>query len=237
MPSGPRYAIYFVPDAQSALFRFGSAVIGYDSYTGQPACRLKAFAKQHQFWDEITAEPRRYGFHATLKAPFHLPPSSTESELVRALHDFGKTAQSCPPFKPSLEMLRGFAAIVPERLSEAVNALAASSVTAFETFRAPMTPQDRARRVAAGLDKSQIDNLDRWGYPYVFAAFEFHMTLTGHVPVELRDNVLVMLREAYRNACGDDQITVDRVVLLRQDHAAQPFRVIDQALLKRPDQV
>jgi hypothetical protein len=35
--------------------------------------------------------------------------------------------------------------------------------------------------VAAGLNQSQVANLDRWGYPYLFADFRFHMTLTGKV--------------------------------------------------------
>ena len=33
----PRYAVYFVPAADSDLYRFGSAVLQYDGYTGRPA--------------------------------------------------------------------------------------------------------------------------------------------------------------------------------------------------------
>ena len=33
---GPRYAIYFVPPAEGALYRFGDfGVIGYDCYSGR----------------------------------------------------------------------------------------------------------------------------------------------------------------------------------------------------------
>ena len=76
-------------------------------------------------------------------------------------------------------MLSGFTAIVPGRANPAVNALAADCTTIFDAFRAPMSPQERARRLASGLNQSQIENLDRWGYPYLFADFRFHMTLTG----------------------------------------------------------
>ena len=71
----PRYAIYFVPPAETEFFRFGSAVLGYDCYTGASVGRPAALDAEPEFWDRLTAEPRRYGFHATLKAPFTLSPS------------------------------------------------------------------------------------------------------------------------------------------------------------------
>ncbi len=30
----PRYAIYYAPDADSALSRFGAKILGYDPFTG-----------------------------------------------------------------------------------------------------------------------------------------------------------------------------------------------------------
>ncbi|MGL4557092.1 MAG: DUF1045 domain-containing protein, partial [Afipia sp.] len=36
MPQYPRYAIYFVPSAQNALYCFGAALLGYDAYSGKP---------------------------------------------------------------------------------------------------------------------------------------------------------------------------------------------------------
>ena len=33
----PRYAIYFVPPANSDLHRFGAGFLGYDCYTGEDA--------------------------------------------------------------------------------------------------------------------------------------------------------------------------------------------------------
>src|SRR5262245_64223006 len=83
---GPRYAIFFVPPADDVLYGFGSGVLGYNSYTGEAQSRpeeLDAGA-----WDQLTAEPRRYGFHATLKAPFHLLPNCTEAQLASAVRSF-----------------------------------------------------------------------------------------------------------------------------------------------------
>ncbi|MGZ5842080.1 MAG: DUF1045 domain-containing protein, partial [Xanthobacteraceae bacterium] len=140
-----------------------------------------------ELWDCLTAEPRRYGFHATLKAPFNLSPWCQEAQPVSALHRFAGRGHAIPALTPAVRMHRGFAAIVPAAASPAIDELAAKCTTIFDAFRVPMTAQERARRVAAGLNQSQIANLDRWGYPYLFADFRFHMTLTSRVDMKRRD--------------------------------------------------
>ncbi len=46
MPQHPRYAIYFVPSADSALYRFGAGLLGYDAFTGKARCRLLTASKR-----------------------------------------------------------------------------------------------------------------------------------------------------------------------------------------------
>ena len=227
----PRYAIYFVPAAASELFRFGSAVLGYDCYTGASVKRPPGFDAEPDLWDRLTAEPRRYGFHATLKAPFHLSPSCAEAQLVSALHSFAGLGHTIPAFTPMVQMLSGFAAIVPGAASPATDELAGKCTTIFDAFRAPMSAQERAQRVAAGLNQSQIANLDRWGYPFLFADFRFHMTLTGKIHLNQRD-VLDKLQGALSRACKDRVVPIERISLVRQNDAESPFRVIEQATLR-----
>lgn len=43
-----------------------------------------------------------------------------------------------------------------------------------------------ARRTAKELTERQLSHLASWGYPYVFDAFRFHMTLTGPVDAASR---------------------------------------------------
>jgi hypothetical protein len=228
----PRYAIYFVPSAATEFFRFGSAVLGYDCYTGGSIGRPAILNAEPELWDRLTAEPRRYGFHATLKAPFNLSPSCREAQLVSALHSFAGLGHALPALTPAVRMLSGFAAIVPAVASPAIDELAAKCTTIFDAFRAPMTAQERAQRVASGLNQSQIANLDRWGYPYLFADFRFHMTLTSRVDVERRDDVLAALQKALGRACKDRALAIERISLLRQNDANTPFRVIEQATLR-----
>ena len=227
----PRYAVYFVPAADSAPYRFGSSVLQYDCYTGHAVRPPGELENQLEEWRKATEEPRRYGFHATLKAPFYLAPSSSEAQLVSALHSFAAIGRMVATIQPVVTMLSGFTAIVPEQANPAVNALAADCTTIFDAFRAPMSPQERARRLASGLNQSQIENLDRWGYPYLFADFRFHMTLTGKIEVEQREQTVAVLRDIFQLTCGGP-IAIDRLVLTKQDTPATAFRVLSTAPLQ-----
>ena len=231
MDQGPRYAIYFVPAADSKLYRYGSSILGYDCYTGQPVDFLESFGAGAANWNELTAAPRRYGFHATLKAPFHLSPSCTEPQLVNALQNFAGLGHAVHTFAPTVRILDDFFAIVPVQADAALDALAASCTTLFDAYRAPMSPQERARRIALGLNQSQIQNLDRWGYPYVLSEFRFHMTLTGKVPVRRRNAILGILLDGLHSADVERSVALDRFALLRQASPDASFRVIGEATL------
>ncbi len=76
-----------------------------------------------------------------------------------------------------------------------------------------------------------MQNLERWGYPYVLDEFRFHMTLTGHLPADGRPVVQAYLRNAFAEACGSTPIRLDQIALLRQEPGA-PFRVACLARLR-----
>lgn len=230
--NGPRYAIYFIPPPSSRLYRYGSAVLGYDCYTGNDVAFPDSFGGSAVDWNELTAAPRRYGFHATLKAPFFLAPSCTEQQLVNALQNFAGLGHALHSFVPALRELEDFIAVVPQQPEASLNALAASCTTLFDAYRAPMSPQERARRLASDLSQSQIQNLDRWGYPFVLSDFRFHMTLTGAVPQRRRKAVLEVLRDGLHHMKVESPIALDRLTLMKQDTAQAPFRVLDQPVLK-----
>jgi len=229
---GARYAIYFVPAAESHLYQFGCSVLAYDCYTGETVRRGADFGASAAEWDRLTEEPRRYGFHATLKAPFHLSPACSEEQLISAVQSFAELSHSVPTIAPVVRMLSGFAGIVPARHEAATGALATKCTTMFDRFRAPMSPQERAQRLALGLNPGQIQNLERWGYPFLFSDFRFHMTLTGKIQPNRRDQVLASLQRTFDHACGGQPFAIDRVALMRQDDGNANFRVILQAPLR-----
>src|SRR5262249_54746601 len=105
-------------------------------------------------------------------------------------------------------------------------------VTAFDNFRSPVTPEERRRRLGAGLTNRQIENLDRWGYPYVLEDFRFHMTLTGPVDAGRRGAIVSLLQALLNRVNGGRSLPIARVVLVRQHAQTAPFHVVSHAELQ-----
>ncbi|CAL8975103.1 hypothetical protein RHODGE_RHODGE_04089 [Rhodoplanes serenus] len=232
MSDAPRYAVYFVPPIDSTLYRLGSALVGYDAYTGAELAP-PADADVPDDWPAVTAEPRRYGFHATLKAPFRLAAGSDETALRDAVLALAGEARPLPVIRPVVRSLDGFVAVVPAAPDAALAGLAADCVTRLDGFRAPLSAEDRARRAGALATARQRENLERWGYPWVLDDFRFHMTLTGRIADEhRRATVAGRMAALVARHHGDGPLAIDRLVLLRQAHPDARFRVIATAPLR-----
>jgi 2'-5' RNA ligase len=176
-------------------------------------------------WRELTGDPRKYGFHATLKAPLSLAPGRTEAELVAACAAFASTPRAIPVISPVVGSISGFIAVIPAEPPPELIRLAADCVSEFDSFRAPLTESDRARRNPSQLTPRQREHLDRWGYPYAMEDFRFHMTLTGRLDAARRDPVLAMLADRF-SACQLTTLPIDRIAVFRQENAASRFRVV-----------
>jgi putative phosphonate metabolism protein len=225
MSNPPRYALYFVPAPGSDLDRFGADHLGHDAFGGHELPFPDGITQAVPDWRDLTQDPRKYGFHATLKAPFALSSGKTEAELIAACEAFAATARPIPVITPVVNPISGFIAVVPAEQPVELNRLAADSVRDFDSFRAPLSAEDRARRNPSALTAAQVGHLDRWGYPYVMDEFRFHMTLTGRVPAERRDGIVALLRERFAKL-GLRTLAVDRIAVFRQDDAASRFRVL-----------
>jgi putative phosphonate metabolism protein len=185
-------------------------------------------------WREITRDPRKYGFHATLKAPMALADGKSEAELLAACEAFARAPRPIPVIKPVVNEIGDFIAVVPSQRSAELEQLAADAVSAFDGFRAPLTPADRARRRPEQLTPRQRDHLDRWGYPYVMEEFRFHMTLTGQLPAERREAVLAELRQRFA-AIELATLAIDAIAVFRQQDAKSQFRIVQRyELTARP---
>ncbi|ERF83788.1 DUF1045 domain-containing protein [Bradyrhizobium viridifuturi] len=228
MTTTPRYAIYYAPSPDSALHRFGSALLGYDAVSGDDLPFPDGVTPD---WREVTEDPRKYGFHATLKAPTALADGSNEAALLDACAAFAGRARRIPVIEPVVDAISGFIAVIPASRSDDLQQLAADCVTAFDPFRAPLTAEDRARRKPERLTARQCDYLDRWGYPYVMEEFRFHMTLTGRLSDERRGPIVARLRERFA-AVDLSTLAIDRIALFKQAEPASRFRIIGSWLLQ-----
>ncbi|MDD2545186.1 MAG: DUF1045 domain-containing protein [Burkholderiaceae bacterium] len=184
-PSAHRYAIYFAPPPDSPLGRAGAHWLGRCAATGQarpqPALPLPAPGALHH----LTRDPRRYGWHATLKAPFTLAEGLAPSDLRRAVQALAATRQpfELPPLAP--HWLGHFLALVPDPAQQAhpgcaaLNALAAACTTELHPLAQPLSDAELARRrQKSTLSPAQDQYLQRWGYPHVLDRYRFHLTLS-----------------------------------------------------------
>jgi uncharacterized protein DUF1045 len=159
------------------------------SATGNPVTPGIPAGWTRQAVDAITVDASRYGFHATLKAPFRLAEGRTPEELDAALARFAAGRPGVVVPQLSLARLGGFFALVPGAAAAELHALADEVVTGFDAFRAPATDAELARRNPAALTPRQRELLKAWGYPYVLDEFRFHMTLTDRISHERRPEV------------------------------------------------
>jgi putative phosphonate metabolism protein len=232
MASYPRYAIYYIPAPGSDFDRFGTELLGYDAYIGEGLAFPDGILHIAPDWRDLTHDPRKYGFHATLKAPHSLAPGKTEVELLAACEAFADTPRPIPVIKPVVGSISGFIAVVPAETSDELKRLAADCVTEFDSFRAPLASEDRARRNPSKLTPRQREHLDRWGYPYVMEDFRFHMTLTGRLGDAKREAIRTILQERFASL-KITTLSIDSIAVFRQNDADSRFRIAKRYVLKR----
>ncbi|HYZ32435.1 MAG TPA: DUF1045 domain-containing protein [Crenalkalicoccus sp.] len=217
MSGEPRFALYWAPELDDPLRALGSAWLGRDAKTGaalaQPALPGLDIA-------EITADARLYGLHATLKPPFR--PALGYEELERsAAHLAARTAPfALPPL--AVADLDGFLALRETAPCPPLQALADAAVAALDHCRAPPPEEELARRRRAGLTPAQEALLARWGYPYVFAEWRFHVTLTRRLSPEEKALVLPAV-QARLGAAASRPRQVASVCLFAQRGPGAPF--------------
>ena len=168
MTTAARYAVYWVPDRTHPLWEAGCAWLGRDAE--DPT--LSSIPAAH------TDTPRRYGFHATLKAPMRLADGIEPDAFIAAVRSI---AQTTTRFEmPGLEVSRlaDFIALRPTGPSDAARVLADRCVIELDRFRAPFTEKEWQERTV-GLDADQRALTSSLGYHYVLDRWRFHMTLSN----------------------------------------------------------
>jgi hypothetical protein len=158
-------------------------------------------------------------------APFELPPGRSVDELETALAAFTRGHAPVPLGRVKVAAIGAFTALVPAGPEDTVRALAGNCITAFDDFRAPLSARDRDRRLSARLSPRQAELLERWGYPYVFSEFRFHMTLTGRLPTDEQPRWQAALAAAFA-PLAPAPVEIDAVSLVRQEDRGGAFRVI-----------
>ncbi|MGE0237229.1 MAG: DUF1045 domain-containing protein [Parvibaculaceae bacterium] len=220
-----RYALYYAPAPDTQLHALGSSWLGRDAWSGaatfQPAVENIA---------GLTGDPRRYGFHATLKAPFKLAANKSRAELSAFATEFA--CRQTPVMLPKLRLaaLDGFLALIPDAENEQLNEFGACCVMDFDGFRGPLHPDEIARRHRSGLSLRQSRLLLNWGYPHVLDQFRFHMTLSD----KLEAVDMARLRpeaEAHFAVAIGVPLLLDAITIFCEAAPGAPFRAEERFTL------
>ncbi len=228
-----RVAIYFAPEPQSAWGLAGS------EWLGRCAARRVAVPQsvppglEPEVFARLTSEPRRYGWHATLKPPFRLAQGHTLATVRRALRDFATAwpAFDLPPMR--VDLLGDFLALRPPCHDPRLHDLAAACVTQLHSLAQPLDDAELQRRRRVPLSPAQDALLQRWGYPWVLEAFRFHFSLTGSLGAA-GEGVRAALRgEAQARFDALPPCRFDRLSLFVEPEPGVDFILVEQQALQR----
>lgn len=178
-----RYAIYYCPRPETLWWARGSQWLGRCAASQRAMQVPLVEGLTHQTYLQLTNDPRRYGWHATLKAPFTLATRCSEQDLRDAVRTLAAGFRAFD--LPALQVrdLGNFLALVPQEASAPLDAIARACVTRLHAFAEPLSDAELARRRKSKLSPREDAMLVQWGYPFVLDTFRFHCSLTGSLQI------------------------------------------------------
>ena len=187
-----RYAIYYAPSPEGVWWQAASYWLGRCAFTQKKLLQPEVTGLTREEFQAVTAAPRRYGWHATLKAPFFLASGITVEKLHETVKNFAASYQSFDLPQLQTQLLGDFLALTPIEQSNTdrvanidpsglhpLHSIADACVRDLAFLAAPISESDLQRRRQAHLTREQDALLVRWGYPYVMEEYRFHCSLTG----------------------------------------------------------
>ena len=183
-----RYAIYYAPLENSELDIFGKCWLGWDPYKGSQTTKSD-FSKLPDFekFSKFVVAPKQYGFHGTIKAPFRLKDGFTYNDLENQVGEISKQIHSFYLDQLIIKKLGNFIGLIPTNNLK-VNAVSNKFVKELDYLRDELSESEIKKRKPHKLTSNQKQLLFKWGYPYVFNEFKFHLTLTSKLNnVEIDD--------------------------------------------------
>ncbi len=200
--SQARFAIYHAPAPDSLWWQAGSQWLGRCAATGRALPQPVPDGMAPELFHQLTEAPRRYGWHATLQAPFRLAPGVTLAQLADRVAELGQTLADFALTPWEVRRLDDFLALVPAQTDVGLTRLAAACVTRLHDLAEPLPASEVVRRRGRGLDARQEQLLAQWGYPHVLERFRFHCTLTGALRDVPADVVAQLTAAAVQHFAG-----------------------------------
>lgn len=222
-----RYAIYYAPRA-GAFADATASWLGWDAARGL-AVAHPVLEGLPEAVAVLTAEPRKYGFHGTIRAPFRLAQGVMAADVDAAVAELAGRLRPVRFPRLALRRMKGFVALIPEGDDSGLIGLGAQVVETLDPLRAALTEAEIARRDPARLSDRQREFVERWGYPYVMEEFRFHLTLTGNLPEPQAEAVAQVLGRWF-GPMLPEPFVVEDLCLFGEDGAGR-FHLVSRHVL------
>lgn len=230
--SAYRYAIYYMPALHTAWWAAGSHWLGRCAVTGQTFAQPVIPDLSAERFEQLTLDPRRYGWHATLKAPFQLDTGHGLNNLRTALQNL---ATDLPAFEmPALQVstVGGFLALRPVHHNARLHTTADACVTRLHPLVKPLGPDELARRRQAQLNPAQDRLLMQWAYPWVLEEFKFHLSLTGPIHALTADELEALVQAAQTHFEALPPARFEHLALFAEPHKGAEFQWVESVELR-----
>jgi hypothetical protein len=223
MTTSPRYAVYWVPDRRHPLWTAGCTWLGRDpedgSDRGAPHAHVDA--------------PRRYGFHATVRAPIRLAAGVDEAAFLDRVREIAHGIASFD--MPSLEVavLHDFIALRPRIAIDATHParrLGDAFTTGLEACRRPLSEEEIEERLRKSpADAQAVDHVRRHGYAFVLDRWRLHLTLSDSFADDVAgqtacEQTMARARRHFAAALAQP-LSCHAVSVFVEDLPGRPFRL------------
>jgi hypothetical protein len=222
---GGRVALYYAPADDDPLSDAAAAWLGRN-----PSGRRPPPPPDVVGLADVTAEARLYGLHATLRPPMRLREGADWGGLCTAV---AAVAATIPPFRlPPLVVgsIGGFLALRESDPSPALQAYCDACVAGVDHYRAECDAAELARRRTGARSAAETANIARWGYPYVFATWFFHMTLSRRLSGEEHAHYFPAATTHFATSLARPRIVSD-IALFVQPGPGEPFAIAERIRL------
>jgi len=227
-----RYAVYFVPNVEQRWWAQASEWLGRCAVSQQFSAQPVIAEVSASRFAELTEHPRRYGFHATMRAPFVLANDYQPSDLIDHVNALCRNVKPFVLPRLRVTQLDQFLALVPERDVAEIARLEEQCVTLLNDYAEPLGPAELTRRRSAGLSSHEDSLLLRWGYPYVLDRFRFHCSLTGSLAEASSQEVSAVRQAAEQHFDHLPLCAFDSLAIFAEPTRGADFVLLEQCPLR-----
>ncbi len=223
-----RVAVYAAPAPGSDWWERGSEWLGRCARRrcGLPMPVIEGLDPAVQ--TALTADPRRYGWHATLKAPMRLAPHADLRALCDGLAAICQAHRLIELHDLQVARLGSFLALRPAAPPAALGQLADDCVQRLQPLAAPLGQSELERRRRAPLSPEEDALMLAWGYPWVLHRYRFHFSLTGDLQ-GASDEVVERLQAAAReHFAGLPPLRLERLSIFIEPTPGADFVLLEQ---------